>query len=202
MIAEPRFDCLPKLMSKTIYVLLCAERKYYIGKTIRPMHERTLEHFASSYGASAWTKKYPPICIVETFQCASEYDEDNYTKKYMRLCGIANVRGGSYVQIELPEYKVRALEDEFSSADDSCFKCHKPGHFMSRCPQWKDVNQRKDVEYRKDVDQEGWCCAFVKAAIEGLLLALSTSSVCQRCGRDSHTIRNCYAKWHINGSRL
>ena len=42
--------------------------------------------------------------------------------------GIENVRGGSYTKITLDDWQLKALEHEFLSMGDKCFKCKKSGH--------------------------------------------------------------------------
>jgi hypothetical protein len=83
-----------------IYVLKLENNKYYIGKTENPKI-RLENHFSSN--GSEWTKLYKPIKIIEIIPNCDNYDEDKYTKIYMDKYGIDNVRGGSYVQIELNE---------------------------------------------------------------------------------------------------
>ena len=122
----------------TIYVLLCEDNRYYIGKTERKIKERINEHFTNN--GSHWTKKYKPIKIVETIQSDDKMDEDKYTKKYMLLYGIERVRGGSYTDMVLPEYKLKCLRDELCTINDLCFRCKRRGHFVNECYAKTTVN--------------------------------------------------------------
>ena len=121
----------PTIPTEHVYVLLCSENKFYVGKTARPLPERIREHVEGR--GSAWTRKYPPIRVIESHPCETEVSEDTTTKKWMRLHGVDNVRGGSYSQVVLPDYRRRSLQDEFNGASDRCFKCQKPGHFARHC---------------------------------------------------------------------
>ena len=115
----------------TIYVLLCEEGKYYVGKTNRDIDVRFQEHIAGK--GSEWTRTYKPAKVINTFPNADEFDEDKYTKIYMKTYGIENVRGGTYTQIVLPDYCMLALEKELCSASDLCYRCGRPGHFARQC---------------------------------------------------------------------
>jgi predicted GIY-YIG superfamily endonuclease len=114
-----------------IYVLKLVQDKYYIGKTYKDITQRFTQH-SKGQGAE-WTKLYKPIRMIEFFQTADKFQEDVSTKKYMERYGIENVRGGSYTKINLDDYQLKALENEFRTANNLCFKCGKPGHFVSEC---------------------------------------------------------------------
>jgi len=86
------------IMSTNIYILKLQGCKYYIGKSENPM-KRYHEHL-SGKGAT-WTKKYKPISIEKIIEKVSHFDEDTYTIVYMAKYGIENVRGGTYVSIQL-----------------------------------------------------------------------------------------------------
>ena len=113
-----------------IYVLLLNDNCYYIGKTTKHVDERFNEHMK---GSAAWTTLHTPIKIIETLNTTNPMDEDSVTKKYMLKYGIENVRGGSYTKITLDDWMIQALKHEFSSIDNCCYKCKKPGHFSKEC---------------------------------------------------------------------
>jgi predicted GIY-YIG superfamily endonuclease len=131
---------------QTIYVLRCKENKYYIGSTIRPLQDRVKEHFMLK--GSAWTRLYPPIEVIEVIDNADKYDEDKYTKKYMELCGINNVRGGSYVKIKLDTWQLRTLNNEFATSNDVCFRCGRNNHYVAQC----HARTHRDGYILQDVD--------------------------------------------------
>lgn len=45
-----------------------------------------------------------------------------------------NVRGGSYVQINLPDFQRLALETELKTANNLCYHCGQSGHYIANCP--------------------------------------------------------------------
>lgn len=116
----------------TIYVLKLENDKYYIGKTNKKLEERFQEHLNGE--GSEWTKIHKPIEIIEYNKYADDYDEDKYTKKYMNKYGIDNVRGGSYVTINLPDYQIKALQTELKTLENKCFNCRATDHYIDACP--------------------------------------------------------------------
>lgn len=62
----------------TIYVLRCEKGKYYVGQTKKKLEERFIEH--KNRQGSAWTRKYPPLSIIESFETKDEFEENNTTK--------------------------------------------------------------------------------------------------------------------------
>ncbi len=112
-----------------IYVLKLETDKYYIGKTNNPTF-RLEQHFNSN--GSAWTKKYPPIKVIEIIPNCDDFDEDKYTLKYMSMYGVNNVRGGSYCQIKLDGNDIEAISKMINGSTDKCYKC-SGNHFHSFC---------------------------------------------------------------------
>ena len=101
-----------------IYVLKLQNNKYYVGKTMNPSF-RMESHFNEN--GSAWTRKYKPIQLESLIPDCDDYDEDKYTKKYMDKYGIENVRGGSFVSVELDENTIAHLRNMSNGTNDKCF---------------------------------------------------------------------------------
>jgi predicted GIY-YIG superfamily endonuclease len=131
-----------------IYALKLQNNKYYIGKTNNPSF-RLEEHFKTN--GCAWTKKYSPIQLLELIPNCDDYDEDKYTRKYMDKYGIENVRGGSFVTIELDSSTIEYLSKMSDGTNNRCFKCGEEGHFANSC--------KKKVKYEY-VEVVVWCCDY------------------------------------------
>jgi hypothetical protein len=115
----------------SIYVLSCEEGKFYIGKTVRTVNERILEHI---YGqGSDWTRRYKPIKVIAIFDSSYFHSEDTITIDMMSKFGIDNVRGGSFSQLHLSEERRETILAMYNSATDRCFKCGGKGHFANKC---------------------------------------------------------------------
>ncbi len=126
-----------------IYVLKLENNKYYIGKTDNP-NIRLNAHFKCN--GSEWTKKYNPLEIIEIIPDCDKYDEDKYTKIYMDKYGIDNVRGGSYVKLELDTDTIKFLQKESIATNDKCFNCGMNGHFSKDCNKNKNNNYEDPLE--------------------------------------------------------
>lgn len=164
----------------TIYILSCKNNKYYVGKTTN-VFNRIDDHIAGN--ATAWTKKYPPIDIIELHNDCDPYDEDKYTLQMMNKYGIDNVRGGSFTEIVLDDVSIAMINKMNSGATDKCFNCNKSGHFANEC----NMNNVQATKVTK------------KPKVNVPIKRKSSNAKCYRCGRAGHLVSNCYASKHVKG---
>ena len=205
-----------------IYTLKLTQGKYYVGKTKNPSF-RLDNHFNSN--GSVWTMKYKPIELLELIPNCDDYDEDKYTRKYMDKYGIDNVRGGSFVSIELDKNTIKHLTQMSNGTNDKCFVCSKVGHFAKDCKEkdaydvWcceicnkKFDNEKKcetheqqcEDEWEDDEETDDDDDEETDEEGDGDYVEDNSESngCCFRCGREGHYATSCYASKHIKGYYL
>ena len=140
-----------------IYAVQLEEGKYYIGKTDNPkFHLDT--HFNSN--DSAWTNLYKPIKVLELLRNCDNSDVDKYTRKYMDKYGINNVRGGSFVSIELEQSTIDYLTQMKNGTNDKCFICEKSGHFAKDCKYNNEDSVNEDSDSDSEYGEDDVCFKF------------------------------------------
>ena len=128
-----------------IYVLKLTDNKFYVGRSINPK-SRIACHFKGQ--GSAWSKKYPPLEILEIIPNCIEEDEDKYVIKYMKDYGIANVRGGSFVLVKLTEEDIKFLNRMICGNRNVCFRCNSSDHFIDKCPMSaKRISNKNKIDH-------------------------------------------------------
>ena len=120
-----------------IYVLQLRDNKYYVGKTYN-VEARFAQHVEGKGGA-AFTSKFAPIAVLESYVKASEFDEDKTVKEYMSKYGITNVRGGAYCQEHLKSEDYERLTREIWHAKGACLRCGRNNHFATECFAQTDI---------------------------------------------------------------
>lgn len=185
-----------------IYVLQLEEGKYYVGKTGN-LGMRIEQHRNGS-GAD-FTRRYKYVDLIEQIETDEPFMEDVITKRYMKRYGIDNVRGGTYVQFELPESYRQTLAAEFKTIDNVCFGCGKSGHFVAQCNKGMASGVLMESNKRNMI-RENYVETFGDRSDRFIIPKTRTSGVvrgnCYRCGRPGHYINNCHARTDINGDAL
>ena len=174
-----------------VYVLRLSEGKYYVGKT-ENVEKRFLEHKQGK--GAAWTRRYHPIEILESVPNLP-FCENQKTLEYMARYGVENVRGAEYCQIEFSLEEREKISTALRGEKGLCYNCGG-NHYVSDCPKNKNSHlAKKSVELSES------------SADEEYEESESTSddgkkTFCARCGRNSHSIEECYARKHVTGFEL
>jgi cellular nucleic acid-binding protein len=209
-----------------IYALQLEEGKYYIGKTNNPQI-RLENHF--NFKGSEWTKIYNPINVLEMKPDCDDYDEDKTTLQYMDKFGIDNVRGGSFVSVQLDDSTIKHLKKMSNGTNDRCFICSLEGHFAKDCPskqkslekleppietftpmssihkQCNCFNSMFTNHFEKDCalkSPENFMkgISFLGNKINNFINEFNKEDdCCFRCGRKGHYASSCYASKDIKG---
>ena len=210
----------------TIYVLACAQGKYYVGRS-NDVEKRLAEHKTNN--GAEWTKRYPPLKIIEQYPNCDDFDEDKYTIKTMEQYGINNVRGGSFVRLVLDDSDLLTISKMLKGAGNQCFACGSKDHFIANCPDkpntsfWDSLfNLTTISNFFGNIfttEEEKFKCSYCEKQFDtknganyhelkyckskpDVSVNLATPVTCFRCGREGHYSPNCYAKKHINGHLL
>lgn len=160
-----------------VYVLLLKEKKVYVGFSERPIGERFIEHF--NYQGSKWTTVYRPVQVLHVQPGGKEL-ENEMTLKMMEKYGWWNVRGGSWCQFDMLSCPPALLEWQRLNLPQP-LQQNQPTYVSSNCNQ--NMNNG---------------CTYVSSNCNRNM----NYHGCSRCGRDSHSVSNCYARTNVNGRAL
>lgn len=200
---KPRQPAPGNSKSWFVYVLQLVKGKYYVGKSCSPV-DRIIDHAIG--GGSTWTKRYPPVKVLNIYPNCDNFDEQKYTLKMMKSKGIENVRGGPFCTAELLPNEVETIKKMLNDVSNACYVCGKSDHFASGCPSrcGKCGNYSKYGYVCK-------ACAIPRTSVYSNRQMTSRKSspspppptnVCFRCGREGHFVSDCYASFHVKGYPL
>jgi hypothetical protein len=181
--------------NEEVYVLELKGGYYYVGKSVN-VDKRFMEHVAGEGKGSSWTSKHEPVRILERKEVKTAFDEDGKTLEVMEKYGIDRVRGGSYTAVDLSAATKKEIQKQLDTANNRCYKCHKSGHFATKCTAMID-------QLNHQLETTGKCPIKTPTNRRiGHLPNETLNGACFRCGNFGHWANTCYATWHVNGSKL
>jgi predicted GIY-YIG superfamily endonuclease len=128
------------MLKEYVYVLALRDGKYYVGKTTN-MEARYIQHRDGM--GSEWTRRYPPVKLLDCEECEHMMQEDFTTEALMAKHGIDNVRGGIYCQMQLPADVQSILLRKIWAARGGCLRCGRTTHIVKNCYAATDVDGRR-----------------------------------------------------------
>lgn len=189
------------MSAKYLYVLRTEPAKYYYVGVTDCVGQRVKSHNKGE--GCAWTKHIlaTGCTLVLEKRCKLEHplQEDYVTKQLMMLHGIEYVRGGTYSQVQLCDWQIKTLEEEFKHARGQCFKCKAGGHYANECPYVLPVTQQADARpENKPAVVQPVVNVDIKPNSSNPTIANPTL-LCNTCGISGHTDSNCSAKQNAYG---
>lgn len=92
-----------------MYFIALDEDKIFIQTDFNKDHDVIMKECEEQY---EYVNKYKPQQITLSMKVTDLYDIDKYVKIFMHMFGIEDTRGGSYTDIELPDFLKEAIEYE------------------------------------------------------------------------------------------
>ncbi len=97
-----------------LYYVALDNDKLMLHADFKKENEEIIEYCEKIY---EYVKVNKPTKIVYITEVNDLYDVDRDVKIYMNMFGIENTRGGSYSEIDIPEYLLKAIQHEQKITD-------------------------------------------------------------------------------------
>ena len=103
-------------LQKYIYVFALSKKKFFLYSSFEKDDQEQIQLEAELY--YDYLKKYKILKTIQKITQKTPFDLDYYVKQYMYFYGFANVRGGSYIEEELPEWQEKVLNEELDTVSN------------------------------------------------------------------------------------
>jgi hypothetical protein len=97
-----------------------------------------------------YLKKYKPLNVIEVLLLTNYLDIDKTVKKYMSIYGCDNVRGGSYIDEQLPDYLKKTLKKEIQFSQRDNFYLEK--QFKEILEKYENKKYENIEEIEREID--------------------------------------------------
>jgi len=119
---SPIKEYVPDPSKINLYFIGLEDNKMFLYPSYGKPDTEIMEDCSKLY---EYARIYPPRSIVFRIQEVDLFDIDKFVKMFMQMFGIDDTRGGSYVDVELPNYQRRALDDELFTASEDYMKSNQ-----------------------------------------------------------------------------
>lgn len=193
-------------MTSFVYILELEGGRFYVGITGDIM-KRIGEHMRSR--GAEWTKRYPFVRLhhAETFANKTkeqmEEIEDNFTLVVMAKRGIANTRGGKWINIRLLSTEIAEIMQKIKPLPNVCIGCGRPEHGKCTVLESKVDSKSSGEDVQSPVF--GKELAKVKKEKASSLPAeacVKRAFNCSRCGYPGHRCNTCRVRISRDGKEL
>jgi len=206
-----------------LYLLKLENNKWYVGKS-KNVKARFQEHLEQKGAGAEWTRLHRPMIVAQRKPCQDDkFAEDSFVLACMEKYGIENVRGGSWSHPTLSRFETQYIQKLLASANDACYSCHKSGHLAKNCPTRQPVSDEKAlVALGAELAQEDRRNCESKTLVpprNGVFAHFAVGhkrryeqdnseesedagDTCFRCGRNSHYVKDCFARTDVHGKPL
>jgi hypothetical protein len=97
----------------SLYFIGLEDDRMFLYMSYTKPEDQILEDCSKLY---EYARVHPVRRVVFTIHDVDLFDADKYVKLFMQMFGIDNTRGGSYVDVILPDYQQKSLERELFTA--------------------------------------------------------------------------------------
>ena len=92
-----------------MYFISLDNDKMFLHTDFKNEYDEIMKYCENEYEYVKQNKPKKVVFILEIFDL---YDVDKYVKMFMHMFGIDETRGGSYIDVELPDYLIKTIEFE------------------------------------------------------------------------------------------
>jgi hypothetical protein len=118
---SPIREFIPNTNTICLYFIGLEDNKMFLYPSYEKHNNQIMEDCSKLY---EYARIYKPRNIVFKIQDVDLFDIDKIVKMFMQMFGIDETRGGSYVDMELPEFQRLALDQELFTATENFVKAN------------------------------------------------------------------------------
>ena len=118
---SPIREYVPDTTKISLYFIGLQDNKTFLYPSYEKQDNQIMEDCSKLY---EYARLYKPQSIVFKIHDIDLFDIDKIVKMFMQMFGVDETRGGSYVDVELPEFQRLALDQELFTATENFVKAN------------------------------------------------------------------------------